>query len=644
MCGIAGYLRTVGEPADRPMLRAMCDRLAHRGPDAYGEFFDGEAALGHRRLSIIDLAGGAQPLGNEDGTIQVVFNGEIYNFKELHRELRAKGHVFETRSDTEVLVHLYEEERERMPERLCGMFAFAIWDGRRRELFLCRDRFGKKPLYYSAAIPGTRFCFASELKSLAAIPEFRPPVDPASVAEFLTLSYVPDPRTIYRDVWKLEPGHSLTVSPHGLRRRKYWEPALGERRTIAPREAEDAIRSLAGHAVAKRLTSEVPLGGFLSGGVDSSAVVALMAGGSSERVKTFSIGFTDPNFDELRYARMVAERYGTEHHERTVTLDIHDMLGRLVEQFDEPFADSSAIPTLYLARMTRERVTVALSGDGADEVFGGYRRYRFGVLEERIRSMIPGWVRRPLLGAGGRYYPKFDYLPQMLRAKSLLTNLAQEAADAYFSSMTAFRDEGLAAVLAPAIKRELAGYSPRESFRTRFQAVRHLSPLEQMQAVDFQTYLPGDILVKADRASMAFSLELRSPWLDHELAELAFALPPGLKLRGGTGKYIFKKALARYVPAAVLERRKMGFAVPLAAWFRSTLKPVFEASVLHPGMDRYLARDAVRRLWTQHQSGLHDHSRKLWTLLTLALWDGAHNPGAEPRRREALARARVPVN
>jgi asparagine synthase (glutamine-hydrolysing) len=389
--------------------------------------------------------------------------------------------------------------------------------------------------------------------------------------------------------------------------------------------------------------SEVPLGGFLSGGVDSSGVVALMAQ-ASERVKTFSVGFTDPRFDELRYARMVAEQYRTEHHEQTVTLDILEMLDRVVAQFDEPFADSSAIPTMYLARMTREHVTVALSGDGADEVFGGYRRYRFGVLEERIRSKVPGWARRSVFGMAGRFYPKFDYLPQVFRGKTLLTNLAQERADSYFTSVTAFRDGGLAAVLSPELKRELAGYSPRDGFRKRFEAVRHLGPLEQMQAVDFQTYLPGDILVKADRASMAFSLELRSPWLDHELAELALTLPTELKLAGRTGKYVFKRALARHLPPAVTERRKMGFSVPLANWFRSTLRPVFDAAVLDPTMDRYLERREVRRLWVEHQSGLHDHSRKLWNLLTLALWDRAHNPHTEPRQPEAEMRARVEVN
>src|ERR1035437_8160840 len=634
MCGIAGYLTIDRIVPDGMLVKRMCDRLIHRGPDGDGYYCAPGVALGHRRLSIIDVSGGSQPMGNEDGSIQVVFNGEIYNFLELRRDLVEKGHRFVTRSDTEVLVHLYEEVGERLPEYLNGMFAFAIWDSRRKELFLARDRFGKKPLYYSSSVTGTRFCFASELKALKVIPGFRAGVDPRSVANFLALSYVPDPDTIYQDVFKLPPAHSLTVTESGMRLRRYWQRSFAIDPDLRFHNVVEEIRSLAADAVERRMISDVPLGGFLTGGVDSSGAVAFMARKGPEQVQTFSIGFTNKEFDELRFARMVANRYRTEHREQVVSLSIHEMLDTLVEQFDEPFGDSSAIPTLYLARMTRQYVTVALSGDGADELFGGYRRYFYGALEARLRQRFPGWFRRSFFRVAGVYDPKFDYLPQAFRAKTLLGNLAREMGDAYFTSMTAFRDEGLNAVLAPELSGQLDAYSPRAAYRDRFAAVRDLPPLQQMQAVDLETYLPGDILVKADRATMAYSLESRSPWLNYRLGELACRLPSAFKLHGRSGKHIFRRALAPYVPDEVIPRRKMGFSVPLAEWFRTSLKPVFQAQALQPEMERYLSLGEIRRLWSEHQSGLHDHSRKLWNVLMLACWESRHRRAVQTRAPE----------
>jgi asparagine synthase (glutamine-hydrolysing) len=627
MCGIAGYLTNETRVPDAALVKRMCDRLRHRGPDGEGYYCDAGVALGHRRLSIIDVSGGSQPMGNEDGSVQVVFNGEIYNFLELRRELVEKGHRFLTRSDTEVLVHLYEEVGERLPEYLNGMFAFAIWDNRRRELFLARDRFGKKPLYYSSAVSGTRFCFASELKALSVVPGFRASVSPRSVANFLALSYVPDPDTIYQDACKLPPAHSLTVTESGLRLRRYWTPNLSAEPDGNFDTAVEEIRALASDAVQRRMISDVPLGAFLSGGVDSTAVVGLMAERAPGQVKTFSIGFTDRRFDELRYARIAAERHGTEHHEQIVTPSVHEVLQTLVEHFDEPFGDASAIPTLYLARMTRQYVTVALGGDGADELFGGYRRYFYGALEERLRSRVPQWFRQSVIRIGAKYYPKFDYLPQVFRAKTLLQNLTQELGDSYFNSMTTFRDGGLQALLSPRMRAELAGYSPREYFRGQFQTVRELGPLEQMQWVDLQTYLPGDILVKADRATMAHSLESRSPWMDYRFAELFGRLPAPFKLRGRIGKHIFKRSLSGYVPDELVRRKKMGFSVPLAEWFRTSLKPTFESLALCPAMEEYISLNEGRRIWKEHQSGLHDHSRNLWNLLMLACWDAQHCSG-----------------
>jgi asparagine synthase (glutamine-hydrolysing) len=504
------------------------------------------------------------------------------------------------------------------------MFAFAIWDSRKRELFLARDRFGKKPLYYSSSVPGSRFCFASELKSLVALPGFQATISPRAIADFLSLSYVPDPYSIYEGVYKLPPAHTATATQTGIKLRRYWQPEFAVDPKLNGNDAVDEIRLMAADSVERRMISDVPLGAFLSGGVDSSAAVALMAQHAPGRVKTFSIGFSNKRFDELDYARLVVDRYNTDHHEQVVSLEIHEMLDSFAAQFDEPFGDSSAIPTMYLARMTREHVTVALSGDGADEVFGGYRRYRYGVLEERLRAKFPRWFRRSVFQFGGQYYPKFDYLPQVFRARTLLGNLAQEIGDAYFTSMSSFRDDGLARILSPDLRRELGSYSPRNEYRQRFENLSHLHPLQQMQAVDFQTYLPGDILVKADRATMAYSLESRSPWLDYRLAEFACRLPSQFKLHGRVGKHIFKQAVGPLVPLEMIVRRKMGFSVPLAEWFRTSLKSTFRQSVFRPEMERYLSLREVRRVWMEHQSGRHDHSRKLWNLFVLAYWDSQH--------------------
>ncbi len=618
MCGIAG-LFTHGPPADSLVLQRMCTRMVHRGPDDDGYYLDGPLGLGFRRLSIIDTAGGHQPLGNEDGSVQVVFNGEIYNFRELREGLVRRGHRFSTESDTEVLVHLYEEAGEKLPTLLNGMFAFAIWDAPRKRLFLARDRTGKKPLYYSTAIPGYRFCFSSELKALTVLPGFPDEVNPHSAADFLALSYVPDWASIYKHVSKLPAGHSMSVDASGIRVQRYWSVEFAPR----PRRLEDAteeLRELARDSVRRRMLSDVPLGAFLSGGVDSSAAVGMMAEAATEPVKTFSIGFTSKEFDELAFARLTAGMHHTDHHEEVVTPSIHDELDEFTDQFDEPFGDSSAIPTLCLSRMTRKHVTVALSGDGADEVFGGYRRYYYGALEQRLREQVPAAWRSVVFRTAGRWYPRLDFMPQVFRAKSLLTNLAEATGDAYFNSMTVFRDASLTRVLSPEMRESLADYTPRQRFHDLFQRVSHLGALEQMQAVDFETYLPGDILVKSDRATMRHSLEARSPWLDHRIIEFAATLPTNFKLRGRVGKYIFKRAVAQHIPDEIRLRRKMGFSVPLAEWLRTSLRSTFESVVLDPSMAQYLSLDEVRRLWLEHQSGWHNHDRKLWNLLMLAGW------------------------
>ena len=617
MCGIAGFLADRPDPA---ILELMCQQLRHRGPDGQGSWVAGGVALGHRRLSIIDVAGGAQPLGNETGSLQIVFNGEIYNYRELRQRLIEKGHRFATRSDTEVIVHLYEEAGEQTPEFLQGMFAFAIWDVERKHLFLARDRLGEKPLYYSSAIPHLQFCFASELKALAVLPGFQKSLNVTALADYLALSYVPDPKSIYAGVNRLSPGCSLTVTRSGTRLRRYWQCSFPETKRRDFDEAVDELRELARGAVRGQLMSEVPIGAFLSGGLDSSSIAGLAAASLSEPVRTFSIGFSSDRFDELPFARMAAARHHTDHRERIVTSSIEEMLPVLVRQYDEPFADSSAIPMLYLAKLTRESVSVALSGDGADEVFAGYRHHLRGVTEERIRGLLPGPAGGFLLGAASRCCPDFQSFPGGIRPKAFLENLATNPADAYFNAVAAFRDEGLAKILAPEIRAQLRDYSPREQFHEKFRARTGLPVLEQMQAVDMETYLPGDILVKVDRATMAWSLESRAPWLDHRIVEFAGSLPPEFKLRGRNRKRILRAAMSPYLPNAIVNRRKHGFEVPLAEWLRSGLRTIFEGAVFDFGGERLLDLNAVRQLWGEHQSQSRNHGRKLWTIFILAMW------------------------
>jgi asparagine synthase (glutamine-hydrolysing) len=628
MCGIAGYLQWKGlDPGVAP-LAAMCDAIRHRGPDGHGQYVDNYVALGHRRLSIIDLAGGAQPLANEDGSVQVVFNGEIYNFLELRRELIHQGHRFRTQSDTEVLVHLYEEKGDRLPEYLNGMFAFAIWDARQKKLLLARDRFGEKPLYYSTAAGGFDFSFASEMKAMATLPGFSKQVRGESVADYLSYGYIPDPYTIYEGVRRLRPAHRLIVTPSGIREERYWTPPFRSERQIPLEDAVAQIREIASDAVRRRLVSDVPLGAFLSGGIDSSAVVALMSQAASDPARTFSIGFTSREFDEVRYASLVAERYQTQHYEQIVSPSIGEMLGVAVEHFDEPFADGSAIPTLYVSRLTRQHVTVALSGDGADELFGGYRRYWHGVAESKVRQMMPEWFRATVFRSGANLYPALNFAPRAFRARTVLRNISASLADAYFNAVTCFRDASLDRILAPELRRRLDGYSPRADWARRFEGVSHLSPLQQMQSVDFETYLPADILVKVDRATMAYSLESRAPWLDHRLAELACGMPQSMHVSLSGGKLAFKRAMRDLLPEQILSRSKMGFAVPLHRWFQTTLRQPFEAMVFRPEIEQYVDLVEVRRLWAEQSSGRGRHEQKLWSLFMLANWEAVHCGGA----------------
>lgn len=625
MCGIAGFLTTDGRTPDRSLLVGMCDRLAHRGPDGEGYFIGAPVALGHRRLSIIDVEGGAQPLGNEDDSVQIVFNGEIYNFQELMDGLKQRGHHFRTRSDTEVIVHLYEEVGERVPEYLNGMFAFAIWDARRRRLFLARDRFGEKPLYFCESAPGFRFAFASELKALALLPGLALDVRPESVSQFLSLSYIPDPSTIYKQIHRLDPASSLSVPLEGAAvRSRYWTPSFDPDAAADPVRAAARLDELAANAVKIRMISEVPLGGFLSGGLDSSAVVAYMAAASAEPVRTFTIGFREKEYSEIEYARAVSSRVRSMHYEEIVDASLEKSLETLDLILDEPFGDSSIIPTLALARITRRHVTVALSGDGADEIFGGYRRYRFALYEEALRRRLPGWARRGLVGPLGRVYPRLDFAPRFLRARSTLRGIAAGLPGAYFQAMSRFSDEDLDGILAPGLR----GFRVSDWFINKFEPYKDLPALTQLQAVDWETYLPGDILVKVDRATMAYSLESRAPWLDHRLAEFAASLPPEFHVSARDGKVLFRRAVAHHLPQITVNRPKMGFALPVREWLRSELVPVFESRVFRPEMGEYLNLPKVKEIWWEHRRGWRDRSAALWNIFSLACWDAARRePG-----------------
>ena len=615
MCGIAGFL------ADRPdlaTLKSMCRQLEHRGPDGNGVWLSDEAALGHRRLSIIDVAGGAQPLANETGSVLIVFNGEIYNYRDLRRQLIGKGHRFSTDSDTEVIVHLYEEEGEDAPAFLQGMFAFALWDASRHELFLARDRLGEKPLYYTYSVPDYRFCFASEVKALTVVPGFESRVDVTALADYLALSYVPDPKSIYVGVNKLPPAHSLTVGRGGVRLRRYWQCPFPSIKRRSFDESAGELQTLAKDAVQRQMMSEVPIGAFLSGGLDSSSIAALAAEGSTEPVRTFSIGFSSDRFNELPFARMAAERHHTHHRERVVTASMREMLPVLIRHHDEPFADSSAIPMLYLSKLAREWVTVALSGDGADEVFAGYRHQARAVTEERIRGLFSGPISRRLLGLASGWSPQS--FPGGIRPRAFVENIAATPADAYFNAMAAFSDEGLLRVLAPEIRAQLQGYSPRDRFREKFRACADLPILEQFQSVDMETYLAGDILVKVDRTSMAYSLESRAPWLDHRIVEFAGSLPPDFKLRGRNRKRILRAAMSPYLPEAIVSRRKQGFEVPLAEW----LEPAYEQRSNRPSSAPMRNDSSTCEPFAcsgrNTRPGKRIFGRKLWSILVLAMW------------------------
>ncbi len=621
MCGIAGYFDTRGvAPIAERELLAMTQAIAHRGPDGHALHRAPGVGLGHRRLSIIDLDGGAQPMLALGGQVAIVFNGEIYNFMDVRRELEARGHPFHTRSDTEVILNGWIEWGEAVVDRLRGMFAFAIHDSRTHTLFLARDRLGVKPLHY-ALTPDGALLFGSELKALLASPRVGRALDPTAIEDYFAYGYVPDPKCLLAGVRKLEAAHTLMIrrgAPLPAPRR-YWDVDFTPRHrgTAADLAAEltDRVRE----AVRLRMIADVPLGAFLSGGVDSSAVVAMMAGLSDAPVNTCTIGFDVAAYDETGYARQIAQRYRTDHHERLVSAQDFGAIDRLIAAYDEPFADASALPTYRVCELARETVKVALSGDGADEAMAGYRRYKMHMFEERSRSALPLAVRRPLFGALGRLYPKMDWAPRGLRAKTTFLAMARSSEEAYFNSIAVMPDRLRADLFSASFRRELQGYWAGSLYIDTMRAAPAQDALGRAQYADIRHYLPGDILTKTDRASMAVGLEAREPLLDHELVGWAAGLPADMRLREGQGKWLFKKAMEPYVPHDLLYRPKMGFVTPISDWFRGPLASRIRriatgSAALDTG---WFGPGYFTRAVNEHQSGRADHGRLLWQLLML---------------------------
>lgn len=622
MCGIAGIYGPEGKMTAeerRQMIGRMCDVIRHRGPDDVGHYIDGGLALGMRRLSIIDLSTGHQPLSNEDGTIWIVFNGEIYNFAELRSDLESRGHFFRTRTDTETIIHLYEEEGEDCVKKLRGMFAFAIWDQRERKIVLARDRVGKKPLHFT--LVGETFLFGSEIKSLLQHPEVKREVDLESISDYLSFGYVPDPATAFRGISKLPPGHTLVYQNGLIRTNCYWDFVYDDAAREPHSSEQDYVvrlRELIEEAVRLRLVSDVPLGAFLSGGIDSSTVVGMMSRIMDRPVKTFSIGFTEGEFDELKYARMTARHFGTEHHEFVVTPDVCQLVEEIVWHHDEPFADASSIPSYVVSMMAREHVTVALSGDGGDELFAGYERYLVH-REREVFERTPAWLRQNLFLRASHLLPRAAY------GKNYLRNISLEAGARYVDSLSYFNPQAKESLLAKATRSALANHDGAAWFRQLFDLPTSSESLDHLLYLDSKTYLPGDILTKVDRMSMAHSLEARVPLLDHKLIEFVQAIPAHLKLHGRETKYILKKAVQGLIPDEVINRSKHGFGVPLRKWFNRELR-----ELLHDTLTDKRARErgllnqrAVRALIGEHQRGRRDNSIHLWGLLTLELWHRA---------------------
>jgi asparagine synthase (glutamine-hydrolysing) len=620
MCGIVGFVRNDGKPIDEQLLSRMCNAIRHRGPDQDGFYVNGSVGLAMRRLSIIDLKSGQQPIHNQDRSSWIVFNGEIYNYLELREKLEKLGHTFYTNSDTEAIVHAYDQYGADCPKHLRGMFAFAIWNERTQELFIARDRVGKKPLLY--ALVSGQLIFGSEFSALLLHPDISRDIQPEALDYYLSFMCIPAPLTAYKAIRKLEPGHWLRWRKGAIELQRYWQPDFTKKLDISEEEAGERTVAILRDAVRVRLMSEVPLGAFLSGGIDSSAVVALMSQESSERVKTFSIGFEEQDFSELHHARRIAEHVGAEHHEFIVRPDAVEVLPMLVEHYGEPYADSSAVPTYYVARETRKHVTVALNGDGGDESFAGYERYIAMGLTEKYRK-VPSFLRESVIKETVNLLPSSPTKRSRVKsAQRLLEAVSLPRVDRYTHWMSVFNEQTKQPLYSDFFRQQTQAADATGVLAEWFKRANGIGILDAMLLTDQMTYLPNDLLVKVDIATMAVSLEARSPFLDHHVIEFAASLPQNLKLRRLTSKYLLKKVLRKLLPSENLNRRKMGFGVPIGHWFRGKMQPFLREVVLsEKALRRGLFKpEAVRQLVELHTRGERDYSHQLWTLLMLELW------------------------
>jgi asparagine synthase (glutamine-hydrolysing) len=621
MCGITGIVNRNGHDADAGVLARMCEAIRHRGPDEDGTYLNGGVGLAMRRLAIIDLKGGQQPIHNRDRTAWIVFNGEIYNYLELREQLEKLGHTFYTNCDTEAIIHAYDEYGVDCPKHLRGMFAFAIWDERTEELFLARDRVGKKPLLY--ALVNNQLIFGSEFSALLEHPAISREIDTEAIHYYLSFMCVPAPLTAYRAIRKLEPGHSLRFTRAGeIKIERYWQPEFSPKVKLTEEEAGHRAVEILRDAVRVRLMSEVPLGAFLSGGVDSSAVVALMSEASSTPVKTFSIGFEEQDFSELHHARRVAEHVGADHHEFIVRPDAMEVLPTLVEHYGEPYADSSAIPTYYVSRETRRHVTVALNGDGGDECFAGYERYAAMRLAERYRK-LPALMREGVIKQAVNLLPSSELRRSRIRSvKRFLHSASLPPVERYLRWVSVLDRTAKDELYTNEFRQQMKGCDPAMWLSPWFAHANGAGVLDATLLTDTMTYLPNDLLVKVDIASMAVSLEARSPFLDHHVIEFAASLPEKFKLRGLTTKYLLKRVLKKLVPVENLNRPKMGFGVPIGHWFRDHMKKFLGETLLSErAMKRgFFKPEEVKRMFDLHTSGDRDYAHQLWTLLMLELW------------------------
>ncbi len=620
MCGIGGFTRFTHSTGDEDTLQMMGQAIYHRGPDAGGVYLDDAVGLCHRRLAIIDLSdAGTQPMHSHDGHYVIAFNGEIYNFQPLRAELIADGYVFKSQTDTEVLMALYAKYGEAMMDYVHGMFAFALWDKRNKTLFIARDRLGKKPLYYY--MKDDHFVFASELKSILPLDFIEKDIRADAVYDFFTYQYIPDPKTIFTDIYKLEPGHSLTVTAEGITKRQYWNVSFSEKIDGSSDDIASNLLNLIDENVKERMISDVPLGAFLSGGVDSSGITALMAKNSDAPVTTCSIGFDSKKFDEVKYALQVAEQYKTDHHELTVSENVTDKLETIVKYFDEPFADPSLVPTYFVSQLARQQVTVALAGDGGDESFAGYSKYGIDQLENNIRNRIPSPIRKWCLPV---LHGVFKYVPGRLarKARTLLYTLSRSPAYGFFLSNSFLTEECWSGLVRPEFKTKLGGYHPSSVMLKHYEDANGESHLDKVLYTDIKTYLPGDILVKVDRMSMAHSLEVRAPLLDARIVEMAAKIPPEEKLKGKEKKHILKKAFSPYLSDDILYRKKMGFSVPLADWLRGEIKDISEKALFEQptGISDFFNMTEVKRIWNAHQSKQYDYSSEIWSMVMFQLW------------------------